>query len=77
MNLVAVDELHPQLNDLLESLNRIPDLPIDFEGKVKLRNWLAVLNRMKASEELEASQTRQLLFDLESAYNAFHKFLAG
>jgi len=32
---------------------------------------------MKASEELDQEQTRQLLFDLESSYTAFHKSLAN
>lgn len=76
LDLRAVDEIQPQLNDLLETLNKIPDLPGDFEGKIKLKEWLAVLNRMRASDELDASQIRQLLFDLESSYNAFHRFLA-
>ena len=77
LNLVAVDELSPSLNDLLESLNKIPDLPSDFEGKSKLKSWLSLLSQMKASEELDASQSRQLIFDLETSYNAFHRFLAG
>ncbi len=76
LDLRAVDEIQPQLNDLLETLNKIPELPSDFEGKVKLKDWLALLNRMRASDELDASQIRQLLFDLESSYNAFHRFLA-
>ena len=69
-------QVQPQLADLLESLNRVPDLPGDFEGKVKLREWLSLLHRMRAADELEPPQVRQLLFDLESAYNAFHRFLA-
>jgi len=30
---------------------------------------------MSASEELDDSQVRQMLFDLESAYNGFNKVL--
>tara|TARA_R110002050_G_scaffold62651_1_gene137488 strand:- start:1574 stop:1915 length:342 start_codon:yes stop_codon:yes gene_type:complete len=77
LNMIAVDEVQPQLNELLESLSKINELPSEFEGKAKLKSWLAVLNRMQASEELDETQTRQLLFDLETSYNAFHRFLAG
>ncbi len=39
LKMVAVDEVHPQLNDLLESMNKISSLPSDFVGKVKVREW--------------------------------------
>lgn len=34
-------------------------------GKTKIKDWLISLNQMKASDELDATQVRQLLFDLE------------
>lgn len=71
LNMVAVDQVHPLLLDLLSSLNRVPLLPPDFEGKVKARDWIARLNKMGASDELNEQQCRQLLFDLDSSYNAF------
>ncbi|CAB1350752.1 unnamed protein product [Coregonus sp. 'balchen'] len=37
--------------------------------------WLTTLSSMSASDELDDSQVRQMLFDLESAYNAFNRFL--
>lgn len=36
---------------------------------------LQTLSAMSASDELDDSQVRQMLFDLESAYNAFNRFL--
>lgn len=33
------------------------------------------LSRMKASDELTDEQVRQMLFDLEHAYNAFNRSL--
>jgi len=75
LNLVSVDAIHPLLIDLSDCLNRIHSLPPDYEGKAKIQNWLAVLNKMRASEELNEEQVRQLLFDLESSYNAFHGLL--
>lgn len=44
---------------------------MDFQVK----DWLAVLDSMQASDELSETQVRQLIFDLESSYNAFNKLL--
>ncbi|KAH7299445.1 hypothetical protein KP509_24G011900 [Ceratopteris richardii] len=71
LNMVAVDQVHPLLLDLLSSLNKVRMLSADFEGKVKTRNWIAKLSRMGAADELNEQQARQLLFDLDSSYNAF------
>eukprot|EP01083_Nonionella_stella_P067678 179168_1 len=71
----AVDELQPHLNDLLESINKITKLSPEDESRTKVRDWLLKLNSMRAAEELDEDQARQMLFDLEAAYNAFHKFL--
>lgn len=71
----AMDELHPELSDLVDTMNRLSILPADFEGKQKVTEWLATLNSMQASDELSESQVRQLLFDLDSAFNAFNKIL--
>jgi hypothetical protein len=62
LNVVAVDEIHPQLSDLIQALNKSV---ADTNGKKKIRDWLIVLNQMKASDELTPEQVRQLLFDLE------------
>eukprot|EP01112_Ceratiomyxa_fruticulosa_P011349 TRINITY_DN306_c0_g1_i1.p1 TRINITY_DN306_c0_g1~~TRINITY_DN306_c0_g1_i1.p1 ORF type:complete len:265 (+),score=48.84 TRINITY_DN306_c0_g1_i1:68-796(+) len=75
LNLVAIDSIFPLINDLMESLNKVPHLGPDFDGKIRIRGWLTVMHQMKASDELNSDQVRQLLFDLESAYNAFHKSL--
>ena len=37
-------------------------------GKNKVKDWLIALNQMKASDELDPTQVRQLLFDLERYY---------
>lgn len=69
----SVDQLQPWLASLNQSLN---DCVLkDFDGKVKIKNWLITLNGMKASDELNDDQLRQLAFDLEGAYNDFHKNL--
>eukprot|EP01111_Echinosteliopsis_oligospora_P003474 TRINITY_DN1547_c0_g1_i1.p1 TRINITY_DN1547_c0_g1~~TRINITY_DN1547_c0_g1_i1.p1 ORF type:complete len:285 (-),score=84.03 TRINITY_DN1547_c0_g1_i1:10-864(-) len=75
LNMISIDQLHPLLNDVMESLNKNPSLPPEFEGKTKIKNWLITMNSMKASDELNEEQVRQLLFDLESSYNAFYKLI--
>jgi len=77
LNLTAVDQIHPLLADLLDSICKISNLPPDWEGKIKIRTWLVSLNTMKAADQLNEQQIRQMLFDLESSYNAFHKSLGA
>ena len=72
----AMDELHPDVKELHETMCRMSALPGDFEGRLKVRKWLDNLNAMQASDELSEEQTRQMLFDLESAYNDFNRFLS-
>lgn len=72
----AVDEIQPLVSDLMSSLNKVPSLPADFEAFTKMRLWLTKLNSMRASDELDEDEGRQLLFDLEASYSAFHKHLS-
>lgn len=71
LNMYAVDQVHPVLADLLASLNKLSILPLDFEGRVKMKEWIAKLSKMGAADELTEQQARQLHFDLESSYNLF------
>ncbi|EXB51814.1 hypothetical protein L484_006387 [Morus notabilis] len=71
LNMVATDQVHPVLSDILNSLNKLSFLPPDFTGKVKLKEWMGRLSKMGAADELTEQQSRQLQFDLESSYNSF------
>ncbi|XP_015706775.1 vacuolar protein sorting-associated protein 28 homolog [Coturnix japonica] len=71
----AMDEIQPDLRELLETMNRMSALPSDFEGRHHVLHWLQTLSSMSASDELDDNQVRQMLFDLESAYNAFNRCL--
>ncbi|KAG7213256.1 hypothetical protein KM043_002556 [Ampulex compressa] len=75
LEIKAMDQLHPDLRDLMDTMNRLSILPSDFEGKEKVAEWLQTLNNMSASDELSDTQVRQLIFDLETSYNAFNKIL--
>jgi ESCRT-I complex subunit VPS28 len=54
-------------------MNRLTLIPSSFEGKSKVNEWLTTMSSMAASDELNEVQVRQLIFDLESSYNAFNK----
>merc|ERR1712087_890280 len=75
LEMKAVDELHPSLSDLMESLNKVSTLKPDHLSKTKVKQWLVQLNSMKASDELTDDEVRQMSMDLEMAYTAFHKFI--
>ncbi|XP_049833960.1 vacuolar protein sorting-associated protein 28 homolog isoform X2 [Schistocerca gregaria] len=75
LEIKAMDELHPDLRDLMDTMNRLSLLGSDFEGKQKVASWLTTLSSMQASDELTDTQVRQLLFDLESSYTAFNRIL--
>uniref|UniRef100_A0A914VD85 Vacuolar protein sorting-associated protein 28 homolog n=1 Tax=Plectus sambesii TaxID=2011161 RepID=A0A914VD85_9BILA len=75
LNIHAVDDLHPNLNELYVSMCAMSSLPDDFEGKLKVKLWLDKLSEMSASEELSDEQARQMAFELDTAYNSFSRFL--
>lgn len=67
--------MQPDLRELNDTINRLALVPSNFEGKTKIHEWLTTMSSMKASDELTESQVRQLIFDLESSYNAFNRLL--
>ena len=71
----AVDELQPLLSDLMESLTRLPETPNDFEPNRKVEKWLKKLNAMRAVDEIDEEDSRQLYLDLDSAYSQFTRYL--
>lgn len=75
LEIKAMDELQPDLRELMETMSRLSIIPKDFEGKTKVADWLHSMSSMQASDELTESQVRQLIFDLESSYNAFNRLL--
>ena len=70
-----VDELQPLLSDLMDSLTRLPQTPNDFEPNRKVQHWLRKLNSLRAVDQIEESDARQLLHDLDSAYTEFTRYL--
>jgi len=74
LGLLAKDQLHPLLSDVIQSVNKVTDR--DFEGRGKIVQWLIALNQMKATEEVGDSQARELELDMNAAYQGFKATLA-
>ncbi|KAL8370515.1 hypothetical protein RB595_000745 [Gaeumannomyces hyphopodioides] len=74
LGLLAKDQLHPLLTDVIQSVNKVTDR--DFENRGKIVQWLITLNQMKATEELSDVQARELELDINSAYQGFKNTLS-
>ncbi|CAH8497039.1 unnamed protein product [Dicrocoelium dendriticum] len=75
LNIQAVDEIYPDMKEFYDVMCRLSILPPDFEGKDKMKAWIDKLDQMKASDVLSETDSRQLVFDVESSYNAFNGLL--
>jgi ESCRT-I complex subunit VPS28 len=69
LGLLAKDQLHPLLSDVIQSVNKVTDK--DFEGRGKIVQWLITLNQMRATEEVSEDKARELELDMNSAYQGF------
>jgi ESCRT-I complex subunit VPS28 len=69
LGLLAKDQLHPLLSDVIQSVNKVTDR--DFEGRGKIVQWLIRLNQMKATEEVSEDQARELELDMNASYQGF------
>ncbi|KAK0425771.1 hypothetical protein QR680_009375 [Steinernema hermaphroditum] len=75
LDIRAVDELHPSLSELYATINSMSSLPDNFDAKIKVKYWFDKLNGMAAHEEISTETARQMVFELETAYNSFNRFL--
>ncbi|KAK4153237.1 vacuolar protein sorting-associated [Chaetomidium leptoderma] len=74
LGLLAKDQLHPLLTDVIQSVNKVTDR--DFENRGKIVQWLITLNQMRATQELSEEQARELELDINSAYQGFKSTLS-
>ncbi|CAK7265451.1 Vacuolar protein-sorting-associated protein 28 [Sporothrix epigloea] len=73
LGLLAKDQLHPLLTDVIHAVNKVTDR--DFENRGKIVQWLITLNQMKATDVLDDGQARELELDINSAYQGFKSTL--
>lgn len=71
----AVDELQPLMSELMDCLTRLPETPNDFEPNHKVQKWLQKLNALRAVDEIDDEDSRQMYHDLDSAYAEFTRHL--
>jgi ESCRT-I complex subunit VPS28 len=69
LGLLAKDQLHPLLSDVIQSVNKVTDR--DFENRGKIVQWLITLNQMRATDEISEDQSRELELDMNAAYQGF------
>lgn len=69
IGLVSKDSLHPILVETIQAVNKVTDK--EFDGKERIVHWLITLNQMRAAQNLDEEQTRELEFDMQRAYNGF------
>ena len=36
-------QIHPEMRDLMDTMNRLSILPAEYEGKVKVQEWYVVI----------------------------------
>lgn len=75
LNRTAVDELLPQLEALIRSLNKAKGLIQGFDP-APLEKWVRTMQGMRASEQLDEDEARQLMFDLNNAKAAIDDILS-
>lgn len=73
LGLLAKDQLHPLLTEVIQSVNKVADT--DFDSRGKIVQWLITLNQMKATENLSEEQARELEMDITQAYQGFRQTL--
>jgi ESCRT-I complex subunit VPS28 len=66
----AKDELHPLLASVIQSVDAVTGGG-GFEGRKDIVKWLITLNQMRPGDEIDEGQGREMLWDLERAYNSF------
>lgn len=75
LNYKAKDQLHPLLSDLVQNINKVFTNGREFANRGKLVEWLIKLNKLNIYEELDDLESRQLSFDLDTAYKEFYSTL--
>ena len=75
LNVVAVDELTIAMVDLMANLNRTAGMPDDFGPKLKVHQWVKMLQTMSATDEITEDQARQLELDMNTSYSTYFQSL--
>jgi len=75
LGISSKDQLHPLLSEVITTVNKVTEA--DFEGRGNIIKWLIKLNQMRANQELEDADRREVEFEMEVAYKGFKKAVGG
>ena len=75
LGVASMDEFQPLIADVCTLITKVPYLPADLKGLVKIQEWLLKLNEMRAYENLDKDEVRQCLHDLRTLYDSFKDWL--
>ena len=75
LNMRAMDELHPDLKELYETLLTMSALSNEHNTIVKVKKWLDKLDTMSVHDELSEEEAREMIFEMDSAHSEFIKVL--
>lgn len=68
LNYDTKDTLHPLFSDVLVKASKIS---ADFEGRNILVTWLIKLNKLDIVDIIPENELKQMLWDVDTAYNGF------
>lgn len=68
LNYDSKDTLHPLFSDVLTKSGQVST---DFDGRNKLVSWLIRVNKMDIADTLDENELKEMLWDVDSAYNGF------
>ncbi|KAJ9519757.1 subunit of the ESCRT-I complex [Haematococcus lacustris] len=71
LKMLAVDQICPLLLDIITGLDTIRRLPPNFPPREKMKEWYSQLHQKPANYVLPETESRQLMYDIEVAYNKF------
>lgn len=60
LNIVAIDQIHPLMSDLMRSLSQIKILPLSFNGKTKILEWYLCSNLLNLIYSQQAQKTESI-----------------
>lgn len=75
LGIKSMDDLLPDVRELHELMGRLTIIPTSYEGTKRVNNWIEVMSRMSASDDLDETQVRQMTFDLDTSFQEFNKML--
>uniref|UniRef100_A0A0N4Z2H9 Vacuolar protein sorting-associated protein 28 homolog n=1 Tax=Parastrongyloides trichosuri TaxID=131310 RepID=A0A0N4Z2H9_PARTI len=75
LNTRDVDQLYPTLSDLHDTINAMTTLPPGNGPKSKVERWYKELSKMNASDTISDEMSREMVFQLDNAYNDLKKML--